>query len=75
MSRQPSGGSHQPSAVSHQGWRIKPAFALAGAAACIALWAVLALVMAIPSGWVHVPLAVGVCLIAMAIIESNPPEG
>ena len=34
--------SPQPSATSHQGRRIKPAFALAGAAGCIALWVVLA---------------------------------
>jgi len=67
--------SHQPTGVSHQGRRIKPAFALAGAAGCIALWVVLAFVMAIPSGWVHIPLALGACLIAIAIIESNPAEG
>ena len=67
--------SREPSAASHQGRRIKPAFALAGAAGCIALWVVLALVMAVPSGWVHIPLALGVCLIAAAIIESHPADG
>ena len=64
-----------PSAISHQDRRIKPAFALAGAAGCIALWVVLAFVMAIPSGWVHVPFALGICLIAVAIIESRPADG
>ena len=34
----------------------------------LVLWAVLALAMAIPSGWVHVPLALGAVLIAIAIV-------
>ena len=54
---------------------MKPAFALAAAAVCLALWIVLAFVMAIPSGWVHLPLAIGACLVAIAIIESNPTDG
>ncbi|MBI2401396.1 MAG: hypothetical protein HYV20_01380 [Gemmatimonadetes bacterium] len=37
----------------------------------LALWAVLAFAMAIPSGWVHVALAVGVVLVAVAIVEGD----
>jgi len=32
------------------------------------LWVVLAFVLAIPSGWVHVPLALGCILLARAIV-------
>ena len=67
--------SHQPSAISHQERRVKPAFALAAAALAIVLWVILAFVMAVPSGWVHVPLAIGACLVAVAILESNPADG
>ena len=42
-----------------------------GAILCILLWIVLAFVAAIPSGWVHVPLALGVTLVATAIIEGK----
>jgi hypothetical protein len=35
------------------------------------LWAILAFAMAIPSGWVHVPLAVGVVLVAIGIVEAD----
>lgn len=35
------------------------------------LWAVLALAMAIPSGWVHLPLAVGTVLVAVGIVEAD----
>lgn len=35
------------------------------------VWAVLAFGMAIPTGWVHVFLAVGVVLVAMGIVESG----
>ena len=51
---------------------MKPWVGYVAGLALIALWVVLALVMAIPSGWVHVPLALGVTCIAVAIIESPP---
>jgi hypothetical protein len=38
---------------------------------CILLWIVLAFAAAIPSGWVHLPLVVGVVLLAKAILESK----
>ncbi len=41
------------------------------ALASLVLWAILAFAMAIPSGWVHAPLAVGVVLIAMGIVEAD----
>lgn len=37
----------------------------------LVLWVVLAFAMAIPSGWVHVPLALGVVLMAVGIVKSN----
>jgi hypothetical protein len=42
-----------------------------GAILCLVLWVVLAFVMALPSGWVHLPLAIGCILIARAIV-GNP---
>jgi len=45
-------------------------FAL-GAVALVTLWIVLAFVVAIPSGWVHVPLAAGTVLVCLAIVESG----
>ncbi|MBI4500018.1 MAG: hypothetical protein HY700_02535 [Gemmatimonadetes bacterium] len=54
---------------------MKPAFALVAAAVCLVVWVVLAFVVAIPSGWVHVPLAIGACLVAVAIVELHPPDG
>ncbi|MBI2071697.1 MAG: hypothetical protein HYT81_01460 [Gemmatimonadetes bacterium] len=37
----------------------------------LALWAVLAFALAIPSGWVHGPLALGVVLIAVGIVRAD----
>ena len=34
----------------------------------LVLWVVLAFVLAIPSGWVHAPLALGCVLLARAIV-------
>ncbi len=34
----------------------------------LVLWVVLAFVLAIPSGWVHTPLALGCILLARAIV-------
>lgn len=45
---------------------------LLGAIGSLVLWGVLAFVMAIPSGWAHLPLAVGVVLLAKVIIDTRP---
>ena len=42
-------------------------YALAGMI-CLVLWVLLAFVLAIPSGWVHVPLALGCVLLARAVV-------
>jgi uncharacterized membrane protein len=41
------------------------------AVVCLAAWIVLAFVLALPSGWVHVPLAAGVLLIVRAIVAAD----
>ena len=41
------------------------------ASLCILVWIVLAFVIAIPSGWVHIPLILGVLLIVKAIVEAG----
>lgn len=38
---------------------------------CLMLWVGLAFVIAVPSGWVHVPLAVGTVLLALGIVQGN----
>jgi hypothetical protein len=53
---------------------LKPLPVALGGLACIALWVVLAFVLAIPSGWVHLPLAVGVVLMATAIVLTEPAQ-
>ncbi len=45
-----------------------------GGVACLGLWIVLAFVAAIPSGWVHLPLAIGVTLIARGLVLAQPPD-
>ena len=42
------------------------------AVVALLLWAVLAFVVAIPSGWVHVLLAIGATLIAVGIVKQPP---
>ena len=42
---------------------------LIGAVLSFLLWIILAFVAAIPAGWVHIPLAVGSILMAVAIVE------
>lgn len=37
----------------------------------LVLWAVLAFAMAVPTGWVHLPLAVAVVLFAVAIVRGE----
>jgi hypothetical protein len=46
--------------------------ALAGGVLLLAVWVVLAFVLAIPAGWVHLALALGVSLLASAIILTEP---
>jgi uncharacterized membrane protein (DUF485 family) len=45
--------------------------ALILAVVCLVLWVILAFVAAIPSGWVHLPLAGGAVLLAVGIVESG----
>ncbi len=47
-------------------------FALGAAIFCVIGWIILAFVLAIPSGWVHLPLALGTVLLAKAIAEGRP---
>jgi uncharacterized membrane protein len=44
-----------------------------GAAIFIALWIALVFIAKIPSGWVHLPLAIGAVLIAVAIAADRRP--
>ncbi len=41
------------------------------AVACIIAWVVLAFALAIPSGWVHVPLAAGCILLARGLMGTT----
>lgn len=45
------------------------------ALAALILWAVLAFGVALPTGWVHVPLVLGVVLIAVSIVKSGEEPG
>lgn len=45
--------------------------AFAAALACLALWAGWAFLWAIPSGWVHVPLAAAAVLVAKGIVDRD----
>ena len=45
-------------------------FLLVGTAS-LGAWMILAFGLAIPSGWVHVPLAVGTVLIAMGVVTGR----
>ncbi len=42
--------------------------AFAGAIISLLGWAILAFVLAVPSGWVHLPLALGCVLLARAFM-------
>ena len=44
------------------------------AALCLLIWIYLAFVMAIPSGWVHLPLVAAVLLIVKAIVGKRPAK-
>jgi len=48
-----------------------PRWSLLIAVVLVAMWVMLAFVVAIPSGWAHAPLAAGTVLIAKAIIDSK----
>ena len=50
---------------------MRPLVTLLTAAISLALWIVLAFVGKIPSGWVHLPLALAALLVAKAIIETD----
>ena len=45
-------------------------FLLVGTAS-LGAWIILAFGLAVPSGWVHIPLAVGTVLIAMGIVTGR----
>jgi len=38
---------------------------------CLVLWGVLLFGLAVPSGWIHVPLAVGCVLVARGLMVSR----
>ena len=38
---------------------------------CLLVWITLAFVLALPTGWVHIPLIFGVLLIVKAIVDAN----
>jgi hypothetical protein len=38
---------------------------------CFVVWVMLAFVLALPTGWVHIPLILGVFLIVKAIVDSK----
>lgn len=38
---------------------------------CLAAWIVLAFVLAVPNGWVHVPLVAGVLLVVRAVVAAD----
>ena len=41
---------------------------LVAAVLCLAAWAIMVYAMAIPSGWIHLPLAAGCVLLARGIV-------
>ena len=45
------------------------------AAACLMLWIVLAFVLSLPTGWVHILLAAGIVLLAVGIVNADTPRG
>ncbi|UCG87064.1 MAG: hypothetical protein JSW71_00515 [Gemmatimonadota bacterium] len=44
---------------------------LIGSILMAALWILLALIVAIPTGWVHVPLVAAVLLIVRAVVDGQ----
>ena len=39
---------------------------------CFVVWATLAFWLALPTGWVHIPLIIGVLLVVKAIVDGKP---
>ena len=52
-----------------------PVLVLLAAAGSLVLWIVLTFLMDLRSGWTHLPLAVGVVLIVIGIVESDERRG
>ncbi len=52
-----------------------PVLVLLAAAGCLGLWVVLTFLMDLRSGWTHLPLAVGVLLIVIGIVERDERRG
>lgn len=52
-----------------------PVLVLVAAAGSLVLWVVLTFLMDLRSGWTHLPLAVGVVLIVIGIVESDERRG
>jgi len=46
--------------------------AILGTVGLLILWIVLTFVMAIPSGWVHVPLVLATLLLVKGIVDQQP---
>ncbi len=44
---------------------------LIAAIVCVVAWVVLAFVVAIPTGWVHLPLALASVLFAKGVVEAD----
>ena len=51
---------------------LTPVAALVSGVVLLVLWVVLAFVVAIPAGWIHLALALGISLIAAAIVLTEP---
>ncbi|MFQ5702604.1 MAG: hypothetical protein ACE5HT_01125 [Gemmatimonadales bacterium] len=51
---------------------LKQSFIMPGAIFSIVLWVILAFITQLPTGWVNLPLAVGVVLIAVRIATGKP---
>lgn len=49
--------------------------AFVSAVISLTVWIVLAFVMTIPSGWVHLFLAIGATLVAVGIVKQPPADG
>lgn len=52
-----------------------PILVLLAAGASLVLWVVLTFLMDLRSGWTHLPLAVGVMLTVIGIVESDERRG
>lgn len=66
-----TGNGHAPQVPAPKTRFFNPS--LLAAVAALALWVVLAFLVRIPSGWVHLPLAVGVLLLVRRVV-TGPRE-